>query len=132
MSTSIALASVASGQAAAAANLAARASCIASVRGYAHDSATVAEMREYAGCVNRLHPEPLGADAVLAWKIAILIVLLSPFVGVACLWPRERGGRPGHTRGEAVVLGTITGLVGSVIVLLLLFVAAVGLRFLFL
>ena len=47
MSTSIALASAAGGQAAAAASLAARASCIASVRGYAHDSATVAEMREY-------------------------------------------------------------------------------------
>jgi hypothetical protein len=55
-STAAAVAAANSAQAAAAAR---RAECAVTVKGYQHDKATVAEMRQYADCIDALHPDPI-------------------------------------------------------------------------
>jgi hypothetical protein len=56
------------------------------VQGFQNDTATTAEMREYAGCVQTLHPAPLSDGATWVVKAAILIV----FAGIVA------GGIKGH------------------------------------
>ena len=61
---------------------ASRKACLAFVRGYNHDAATVEEMREYAGCIEKLHPaDPAGNDLIVV-KIMILIVFAAVIGGV--------------------------------------------------
>lgn len=108
----IAISSAANAQAAAAnaaAQEAARKACMAYVRGYEHDRATVTEMREYAGCVGRLHPTPLEPGDLMAWKIVVAVLLVGMAVGVVRQW------RDSFSIGpiEAVLLGSLTGLMVS-------------------
>jgi hypothetical protein len=80
MSTSgaaVAISSVALAEASAAKTEA----CKATVKTYKPETATVAEMRGYAECVQRLHPNDLPSGAVIAIKIAIVLVLIGAIVG---------------------------------------------------
>jgi hypothetical protein len=59
-----------------------RKACLGYVKGYNHDVATVEEMREYAGCVDRLHPANFAGNDLLVVKIIILIVFATTIGGV--------------------------------------------------
>lgn len=59
-----------------AANAARKEACNASVKGYTHDGATVAEMRVYADCVNRLHPGD-GAATLVFGALVVVIALIA-------------------------------------------------------
>ena len=106
--TSLAITSAANTQAAianAAAREAARKACMAYVRGYEHDQATVTEMREYAGCIDRLHTAPLEPGDLMAWKIIVAALLIGMAVGVVREW-RDSYNGPIY----AVVIGALMGL----------------------
>ena len=107
--TTIAITSAANAQAAAAnaaAQGAARKACMAYVRGYEHDRATVSEMREYAGCINRLHPAPLEPGDLMVWKVVVGVLLLGMVAGIVREW------RDAFSAGpiEATLMGAIMGL----------------------
>lgn len=88
--TTIAISSAANAQAAAAnaaAQEAARKACMGYVRGYEHDSATVAEMREYAGCIGRLHPGPMSEETLGVAKFAVLVMFAAIVAGI--VWERR-------------------------------------------
>ena len=88
--TTIAISSAANAQAAAAnaaAQEAARKACMGYVRGYEHDRATVTEMREYAGCIDRLHPAPMTEEASGVAKFAVLVMFAAIVAGI--VWERR-------------------------------------------
>ena len=60
-----------------------RIACMKYVQGYEHDKATIVEMRQYAECVERLHPEPMTGSEVLWVKAAIIAGLLAAVLGAA-------------------------------------------------
>jgi hypothetical protein len=106
--TTVAISAAANAQAAAAnaaAKEAARKACMAYVSGYEHDRATVTEMREYAGCIDRLHPAPLEPGDLMAWKIVVAVLLVGMAVGVVREWRNSYNGRI-----EAVLMGSVMGL----------------------
>jgi hypothetical protein len=74
---SVAISSVALAQASAAKTEA----CKATVKTYKPETATVAEMRGYAECVQRLHPTERTGDELIAVKVVIVLVLLGAVVG---------------------------------------------------
>jgi hypothetical protein len=85
MSTSIAISSAANAQAAAAqaaAHAAKTTACMKFVKGYQHDEATIAESREYAGCIGHLHPAPLTDGASMVLKVAVVIIFMAMGAGV--------------------------------------------------
>lgn len=63
-----------------------RATCIGLVRGFEHDTATVAERQEYAACVERLYPSELSPGAVIALKVVIVCALLGTCFGAWKGW----------------------------------------------
>ena len=118
--TTIAITSAANAQAAAAnaaAQEAARKACMALVRGYEHDRATVTEMREYAGCIGRLHPAPMTEDALGVAKFAVLVIFAAMVAGV--VWERRErmlsSGWLGAVFGGSLV-GGLFGAVGLLVV----------------
>lgn len=104
---SVAIAASANANAAAANAAAARAkriACMKYVPGYQHDRATVAEMRQYAECVEILHPEPLTGAEALWIKAAILACFIGIGVGSRIGW--KDGGL-----GDAVFFGFVGAIV---------------------
>lgn len=90
---SVALAASANANAAAANAAAARAkriACMKYVPGYEHDTATVTEMRQYAECVDILHPEPMTGGEV-AWVKAAIVAGMIGAAAAAWIWGREEG-----------------------------------------
>lgn len=84
MSVSAGVAAAAAAQsaaAAAAANAARVTACMKFVQGYAHDTASVSQMREYAGCIDTLYPSAMDADSALALKVAIVVVFVCLVIG---------------------------------------------------
>ncbi len=121
--TAIAISAGASGQAAAASAAAHRArvtACQGYVRGYAHESATVSEMQEYADCVELLNPTPMSANAITAAKVALVVILVCAAVGA---WREARDDSSG---GDLLSLsmGAVMGGLGGVAILLV--VGAIG------
>ena len=88
---------------------AARKACMAYVRGYEHDRATLTEMREYAGCIGRLHPKPIETGDLMAWKVVVAVLLVGLAVGVVREWRNRFSNGP----IEAVLIGSLMGLVVS-------------------
>lgn len=116
--TTVAVTSAVNAQAAAAnvaAQEAARKACMAYVRGYEHERATVTEMREYAGCIERLHPVPLEPGDMLTMKIAVAVFLVGMAVGVVCEWRHSYYIDPMY----ATLMGALMGLCMSGVVMLL-------------
>jgi hypothetical protein len=105
MSASAGIAAGAAAQSAIAANQAHQAkvtACTKFVKGYAHDTASVAEVRQYASCANTLFPEPVSDGASLAIKAAIVIVLVCFVIGAA------RGDGYGDTSLSGRAYGALT------------------------
>lgn len=110
----IAITSAANAQAAAAnaaAQEAARKACMAYVRGYEHDLATVSEMREYAGCIDRLHPEPMAEEALGVAKFAVLVMFAAIVAAIVAgiVWERRERSISDGWFG-AVFCGSLIGL----------------------
>lgn len=57
------------------------AACKALVRDYEHNTATVDQQQEYAGCIGHLHPDAIGPDAAIALKVLIVLMVASIPVG---------------------------------------------------
>jgi len=83
MTTSLAI-SAGAAASANAANMRARkaeeASCKMMVKGYEHNTATIAEQKDYAHCINLLHPKALDPSAILILKILFIIGLIGAVV----------------------------------------------------
>ncbi len=110
MSTTATTIAITSATNAAAAAAHARSACMSYVRGYEHERATVTEMREYAGCVDRLHPAPMESGDMMAWKFVIVVLLISMVAGAVHEWHD-----PFAEPFEAIFFGGIMGLgVGAV------------------
>lgn len=106
-STAAAVAAANSAQAAAAAR---RAECAVAVKGYQHDKATVAEMRQYADCIDALHPDQFEPG------IGMLVIAMTLLVGIAIGMVREllcgpRFDGPIARLGFGVLHGFLGGLV---------------------
>lgn len=100
--TSSAMATIATSQAAIASAEAHRAHvewCKATMPNFDAKTATIAEMREYSGCVDALYPSELGADATIALKIMFVIALAGMTVGA---WRERQNGL-----GDAAVMGLL-------------------------
>lgn len=124
MSTSIAIATAANTQAMIAqqqADHAAKVACEAMMPAYTHQGATVELMHAYADCVNKVYPNPMSHDSLIALKIAVALLFIGMIVGA---W-YDRNDYDGPLMGAAK---------GFVIVLVAetcLFLIAAGLVFLF-
>ena len=113
--TTIAITSAANAQAAAAnaaAQEAARKACMAYVRGFEHDRATVDEMREYAGCIDRIHPAPMTEEALGVAKVAVLVIFAAMVAGV--VWERRERTISNGWFGAVLGGSLMGGLVGGV------------------
>lgn len=117
--TTIAITSAANAQAAAAnaqAAAAKRAACMGYVKGYTHDQATVAEMRQYANCIDNLYPSDFDYTTL---KVIVLVLLIGVLIGTAWGYskadPKDRafdaamGGFAGFLGGCCVLLGVGAG-----------------------
>lgn len=102
--------------------------CMAYVRGYDHERATVEEMRSYAGCIDRLHPEPMSADAITAWKVMIVILFVGVVIGIV----RSVRNRSTFSDGVfgAVLFGCISGFIVTFIGILAVAGVCAGVAFL--
>ena len=90
---------------------AARKACMAYVRGYENDRATVTEMREYAGCIDRLHQAPMTGDVLGVVKIIVLALFISAALGV--VWERRNRTLSDGWVGAVVCGGFIGFAAGS-------------------
>lgn len=129
MSVSTAIAVSASMQAAAAAaqaHAARLAACNALMATYESKTASVGQIRQYAGCAQDLYPEPeMPVEQVYALKIAIALLLISPLLGL--LWAYRRGdGSPFD-----YVMGAIGGAIFMACGLFVTIAAAAGIHFIF-
>lgn len=106
--TTIAITSAANAQAA-------RKACMAYVRGYEHDRATVSEMREYAGCIDRLHPAPMTEEALGVAKLAVLVIFAAMVAGV--VWERRKRMLSNGWFGAVFGGSVVGGLFGAVALL---------------
>ena len=110
--TTVAISAAANAQAVAAnaaAQEAIRKACMAYVRGYEHDRATVSEMREYAGCIDRLHPASIEPYDLMVWKVVVAVLLVGIVVGIV------RELRDPYSGGpiEAALFGSLMGMLVS-------------------
>ena len=105
---------------------ASRKACLGYVRGYTHDVSTVEEMREYAGCVEKLHPaDPAGNDLIVV-KIMILIVFAAVIGGVFY----EKKYKVWWSKGwvGAILMGGLSGAAAGVVGLAVLFLIGAGIE----
>jgi hypothetical protein len=98
--------------------------CTASMRGFANDGATVAEIRQYADCANVMFPQPWSDGAILATKLAIVLLFAGFIVGAVHGWRKGYGGL-----GDAFFDG-LGGLLVVIVGLLMVGLCAAGIRFL--
>jgi hypothetical protein len=61
--------------------------CQAVVSSFDSHGATVAESKQYAHCIDLLHPSEIGADGIIALKIVFVIAMVGLVYGAAS----ERG-----------------------------------------
>lgn len=92
--TATAMAAIATTQAAVAAQAAHEAEvsrCKTVLPTFNAQTATVTEKREYAGCVETMYPEEIGADATVVFKVLFFIALLGLATGAVAEY-RNRNG----------------------------------------
>lgn len=124
MSTSIAIATAANTQAMIAqqqADHAAKVACEAMMPTYTHQGATVELMHAYADCVNRVYPNPMSHDSLIALKIAVALLFVGMIVGA---WR-------GHDNCDGPAMGAVEGFIVVFVAEAALFFIGAGLVFLF-
>ena len=88
--------------------------CLKLVTGYEHALASIPEMREYAICIPRLHPEPFIQNEALAVKGAVLIMFLCIIIGIVAA-SGNRNHRGGWARwADAVIYGGPVGILAGI------------------
>lgn len=87
--------------------------------GYTHDTASVEQQREYAGCVGVLQPSELPAGAEWVIKAAIVIVLVCMGIGA---WKGDGYGRP--TIGDRVMASVMWAIASAAAMFGLALIAA--------
>lgn len=102
--------------------------CEVSMPGYAHETATVQDAREYADCVRLLYPAPsagMPGGGTLVVKLAILFVLA---YGAGFAWKDRQ-----ENRGDLGMyfLSFAVGVLAGAACLVILALVAVGVGFLF-
>lgn len=98
-------------QAQRAADEARTARCLIEMGNYDARHATVPQMQSYAACVRHVHPDNLSPDAVIAVKLAIVIVLVCVVIGAVSGATSYAGGRL-----EVVMMHALGGfLIGCVL-----------------
>ena len=104
MSTSAAMAAIATSQASIAANQAAQArktvQCVGTMDGFTHSTATVEQRQQYAECVGLLYPSD---DAISPAAVGVLLI--------AALLGAIFGARYG--RGEGMLIMATAGVLGA-------------------
>ena len=104
--------------------------CLKLVTGYEHALASIPEMREYASCVPRLHPEPFIQNEALAVKGAVLIMFLCILIGIVAA-SGDRNHRGGWARWtDAVLIGGTTGTLAGLFTTTIVVMAWAGVRLL--
>jgi hypothetical protein len=124
MSTSIAIATAANTTALIAQQQAAegaKMACQAWMPNYTHANATVEKMQAYAECVNRVYPQPMSPDSMIALKVAVALLFVGVIVGT---WR-------GMNDYDGPVLGAIGGFLFVICAEFALFLVGAGLMFLF-
>lgn len=115
-STAAAVAAANSAQAAAAAR---RAECAVTVKGYQHDKATVAEMRQYADCIDSLHPNPFepGIGTLIVCSVLLAGIVLGALY--ECVFDTFGGffGRLGYGAFKGFIGGVVVLAIGGLVVL---------------
>lgn len=122
MSASVAIASVAAPMVAKAHDEA----CKVTIQTYEAHTATVEQMRDYASCVNRLHPSEMTGGEVIALKIIIVLVLTGAVIG--CIKPPFAHGQPDL---EDRVMGFVVGAIATACGLLVIGPICAAIEFLF-
>jgi hypothetical protein len=95
--------------------------CRTTIKGFVAEGATVPEMRTYAGCVQRMHPDPIPDKTRIAIKSGILILFLGIAAGI--WWGRSTGEGSlwGAACGAVAALGGIIGVTAVALALAFLF-----------
>jgi hypothetical protein len=101
-----------------------RKACLGYVKGYTHDVATVEEMREYAGCVERIHPANFAGNDLLVVKIMILVVFAAIIGGV--LYEKKNRGFMSEGWVGAIILGGAFGAATSACGLVVVWLIGAG------
>jgi len=83
------------------------AKCATLVSGYAHNTATVGQRKEYADCIDIMHPSPLTGGEVLFLKLVILCAMIGAAIG---LWPSQ-----GKDPAEYVLFGLLGVILGALV-----------------
>lgn len=78
----VALAASASANASSAATAAHRAECALTISNFDSKAATLGQMKEYASCVNYLHPADLSSSTLLTLKVSIIVSFMLAFLVV--------------------------------------------------
>jgi len=98
--------------------------CKLYVQGFDSKIASVAEQKHYAGCVQRLNPDPVNESELLVGKACVLVLLVAFIAGVIFGWKSE-----GNII-DAVLCGALF-VVGLAVGVLLLGLLVAGVMFLF-
>lgn len=126
-STAIAVTAVA--VSASAADDANRAVCAVKMENFVSKVATVAERIDYSDCVRLLHPNPMPDEMVNLLRVVVGLLLIGALVGfVKGAWD---SGYYGNFFEKFIdgMLGAAVGATVVFVVLLILFLAAMGIRF---
>lgn len=127
MSTSIAIFTAASAQAAAASAMAAMAredACKVTLATYKPEGATVEEMRDYADCVRLIHPRDMVGNELIAVKVCILIVFACAAYG-AFRPPFMYGNPDIPDRAIGALMSAMIGAVAILVAVLVFFMGKV-------
>jgi hypothetical protein len=65
---------------------AARRACEASMPTFQHEGASVAEMRSYSSCVQRLYPSPMSDDSIMVAKACVFVLIAAFVAGLIWGW----------------------------------------------
>ena len=103
---------------------ASRKACLGYVRGYNHDVATVEEMREYAGCVEKLHPAALEEGSLLVVKIIILIIFATTIGGI--FYEKKHKAWLSEGWVGAILMGGLSGAAAGVVGVVVVWLIGAG------
>lgn len=107
-------AAVAAG-AAARASANARARCIEDMDSFQHSGATVAEIRHYADCADRIYPDGMSGEQLLASKAAVLFMFAAAIIGAVY---ECRAGNMASSWLGGIAIGSILGALVGLVTLL--------------
>lgn len=113
MSAAVGAAVAAGAAARASANASAR--CIEDMDSFQHNGATVAEIRHYADCADRIYPGGMSGDQLIAAKAAVLFMFAVTIIGAVY---ECRAGTMTSSWIGGIAIGSILGAFVGLVTLL--------------